>query len=969
MDEIYDFVIVGGGSAGAAIAARLTEDPTCSVALIEAGQRPPDLASVPAACTSLQLDPETDWMFTADPGRCGLGLRDQRMPVPRGRMLGGSSSLNYLAWVRGHPGDYDHWSSRGAIGWSYADVLPLFRKIEDFIPTNEITVDADAHAQGGPVGVTVRAPVLPAAQTFVQAAAAAGIPRGDYNGRDRGGATGVASLFQTNTRKGRRSGTYHAYLEGEPERRPNLTIVTHAQARRVLLGEGENGLAATGIEYCDAGGDIRTVLARREVILSAGAVGSPHLLMLSGIGPRRELENVGIPCRLDLPTVGKHLKDHLHVPLFFEAPGIGIPMAEIGVALGPDALRAPVGPLPADPADDASLGGDLAALKAEAERRLKGWQETGEGLISSSLYDAAVFYSTGLGDTHSHDAQISFVATGYNSDLLGSVLRIDTARYLPDRDAILAPERENIVVLANPVLPHSEGEIVIESADPTVPPAIRMNYFADPYDLKVMIAVMRRALAIVDAWPGAIKPSLVVPPDLARRHGYRPGVALSDALLENIALHYAISVYHLACTCRIGGVVDPRLRVLGVEGLRVADASVMPEIVSGNTNAPSIMIGEKAAEMIAQDNGVSLRDFAGTTSLSGWRGLGVARPRVRFAARRELAAFNRHGEDMTAEASNHAAPPASYYDTRGRADAWSGGARLIEIATPLGKYNVWTKRVGNNPKFKLLLLHGGPGLTHEYFEAFDSFLPAAGIEYYYYDQLGSGNSDKPTDRSLWTTERFVEEVEQVRRALGLIRDNFCMLGQSWGGLLATEYALKYQQNLKSLVISNMVASVPAYNDYANRVLMPAMDPQKLAEVKALEAAGNTSDPNYMGLLISMHYEKHILRLPYAEWPEPVARSFSRLNSEVYTLMQGPSELGASGHIADWDRFEDLKRIEVPTLVIAARYDTMDPAYKEAMSRELPNGRYLYLPEGSHLAMYDDQQRYMDGVIAFLREVE
>jgi proline iminopeptidase len=315
------------------------------------------------------------------------------------------------------------------------------------------------------------------------------------------------------------------------------------------------------------------------------------------------------------------------------------------------------------------------------------------------------------------------------------------------------------------------------------------------------------------------------------------------------------------------------------------------------------------------------------------------------------------------------APPASYYDARGRSDAWSGGARMIEISTPLGKYHVWTKRIGSNPKLKVLLLHGGPGATHEYFEGFDSYFPANGIEYYYYDQLGSGNSDKPTDSALWTTARFVEEVEQVRQALGLNRDNFCLLGQSWGGILAMEYALKHQQNLKCLVISNMMASIPAYNDYARRVLMPAMDPKLLAEVKALEAAGKASDPGFMEILIPMHYEQHVLRRPYAEWPEPVTRSFSHINSELYTLMQGPSELGASGRLADWDRFGDLKRIDVPTLVIGARYDTMDPAYMEAMSKQLPKGRYLYLPEGSHLAMYDDQQRYCEGLIAFLRDVE
>lgn len=314
------------------------------------------------------------------------------------------------------------------------------------------------------------------------------------------------------------------------------------------------------------------------------------------------------------------------------------------------------------------------------------------------------------------------------------------------------------------------------------------------------------------------------------------------------------------------------------------------------------------------------------------------------------------------------APPASYYDIQGRADAWSGGARLIEIATALGQQHVWTKRVGSNPKLKVLLLHGGPGSTHEYFEAFDSFLPASGIEYFYYDQLGSGNSDRPTDESLWTTARFVDEVEQVRQALGLSRDNFCLLGQSWGGILAIEYALKHQQNLKCLVISNMMASIPAYNDYARRVLMPAMDQALLAEVKALEAAGKTSEPRYMDVLIPMHYEHHVLRRPYAEWPEPLVRSFAHMNADLYTLMQGPSELGAGGRLLEWDRFADLERIAVPTLVIGARYDTMDPAHMEAMSRRLPKGEYLFLPEGSHLAMYDDQERYFDGLVAFLRSV-
>ncbi len=309
-----------------------------------------------------------------------------------------------------------------------------------------------------------------------------------------------------------------------------------------------------------------------------------------------------------------------------------------------------------------------------------------------------------------------------------------------------------------------------------------------------------------------------------------------------------------------------------------------------------------------------------------------------------------------------------YFDTSGRDDAWSGGARMIDISTPAGDYRVWTKRTGNNPRLKLLLLHGGPGATHEYFEGFDSLLPAEGVEYYYYDQLGSGNSDQPTDTALWTTARFVEEVEQVRQALGLTRDNFCLLGQSWGGVLAIEYALKYQQHLKALVISNMMASIPAYNDYARRVLMPAMDPALLAEAQALEAAGQTADPRYMEILMPMHYEKHVLRRPSAEWPEPVTRSFGHINNELYSLMQGPSELGASGRLAEWDRFDDLARITVPTLTIGAQHDTMDPVYMEAMSKRLPKGRHLHLPEGSHLAMYDDQARYFAGLAAFLRAV-
>jgi proline iminopeptidase len=313
--------------------------------------------------------------------------------------------------------------------------------------------------------------------------------------------------------------------------------------------------------------------------------------------------------------------------------------------------------------------------------------------------------------------------------------------------------------------------------------------------------------------------------------------------------------------------------------------------------------------------------------------------------------------------------PSKYFDNAGRSDVLSGGVKMITIDTPRGKFRVWTKRIGNNPKLKLLLLHGGPGATHEYFEAFDSYLPAAGIEYYYYDQLGSAYSDQPTDTSLWTTDRFVDEVEQVRQALHLDKNNFCLLGQSWGGILAMEYALKYQQHLKCLVISNMMDSIPAYNAYAKNVLMPAMDPKQLAEVKKLEAEHKTDDPRYMQILDTMHYEKHVLRMPADQWPEPVTRSFGHMNKQVYTLMQGPSELGASGRLEHWDRSKDLHRITVPTLVIGARYDTMDPAYMASMAKKLPHGQFLLCPKGSHLAMYDDQQTYFGGLIKFLKGIE
>lgn len=313
----------------------------------------------------------------------------------------------------------------------------------------------------------------------------------------------------------------------------------------------------------------------------------------------------------------------------------------------------------------------------------------------------------------------------------------------------------------------------------------------------------------------------------------------------------------------------------------------------------------------------------------------------------------------------------NYLDYSNRDDKLSGGVKMIPIQTASGEFKVWTKRVGNNPTMKVLLLHGGPGATHEYFEAFDSYFPNAGIEYYYYDQLESAYSEQPNDSTLWSVDRYVDEVEQVRKALGLDSSNFYLLGNSWGGILCMEYALKYQDNLKGLIITNMMASVPEYNKYANEVLGPQLPPEVLKEVKELEAKGEFENPRYSELLFQYYYTKHILRMPLEEWPNPVNRAFAKLNPNLYVTMQGPSEFGIVGDakLKDWDITAELPRITVPTLSVGGAYDTMDPKHMEWIATQVQNGQYLHCPNGSHLSMYDDPEVYFDGIIKFIKEVD
>ncbi len=288
------------------------------------------------------------------------------------------------------------------------------------------------------------------------------------------------------------------------------------------------------------------------------------------------------------------------------------------------------------------------------------------------------------------------------------------------------------------------------------------------------------------------------------------------------------------------------------------------------------------------------------------------------------------------------------------------GVKMITID---GGFQVFTRKMGEGP-IKVLLLHGGPAMTHEYMECFDDFFPEAGIEYYQYDQLGSYYSDQPQDSALWDLDRFVEEVEQVRQAWGLDSTNFYILGNSWGGLLGIEYALKYQHNLKGLIVANMVASIPRYAEY-NAVLRSAMRPGLLDTLAVYEAAEDYHNPEYQELVFNEYYTKHLCRLD--PWPDPVLRSLEHINQTVYELMQGPSEFKVGGRLLHWDRWEDLSKITVPTLMVGAKYDTMDPKQMEAMAKEVVNGTYLYCPNGSHLAMWDDQQIFMDGVIQFINE--
>jgi choline dehydrogenase len=521
----YDYIIVGSGSAGSVLANRLSARPEIKVLLLEAGGSDNSFyVRMPAGIANLS-GPRFNWGYETAPQ---AAMKGRRMYWPRGRLIGGSSSVNAMVYMRGQPADYDHWRQLGNAGWSYGDVLPYFKKAE----RNERLHDS-FHGADGPLNVAERPYTNPLSHAFVEAAQQAGLPfNPDFNGALQLG----CGLFQVTQKNGRRWSAASAYLHPAAARE-NLTIVTKAQATRVLIKNGR----AVGVEYA-RGRRRHTARALQEVVLAAGAINSPQLLLLSGIGPAEELRARGVSVVHDLPGVGKNLQDHLNVNI--------VQRAKRGSAL-----------------DGKNRG--LAPIGVALEYLFYG---TGPG--TSNVAEAGAFAVSALGAA-TPDLQYHFIPAQV----------VNHARTPMDGDGV--------TVHACCLRPQSRGEIRLASTDPLQPPVMDPNYLAADYDLKVLIAALRQGRDILAAQ--AFKPWL--------GEERLPGPAVqSNAELEDFIRATAETEYHPVGTCKMGSdpmaVVDEKLRVRGIERLRVIDASIMPAIVSGNTNAPVIMIAEKGAEMM-----------------------------------------------------------------------------------------------------------------------------------------------------------------------------------------------------------------------------------------------------------------------------------------------------------------------------------------------------------------------------------
>lgn len=523
----FDYIIVGAGSAGCVLANRLSAEPDCRVLLLEAGPRDRfPWIHVPGGIFKLINNPALDWCYQTEPEP---ELAGRAMGWPRGKVLGGSSAINGLVYVRGQREDFDHWHRLGNEGWSYEDVLPYFRRSED-----QARGADDFHGVGGPLAVSDPRVRMPIVDAFIEAAVQAGHPRSqDFNGAVQEG----AGYFQFTVRNGRRCSSARAYLR-PVLRRPNLSIVTEASTRRILIEGGR----ACGVEYTRSG-HLRRARCRREVILSAGAIGSPQILMLSGVGDPQALRRHGIDVVHDSPGVGRNLQDHLQIKSVFKTRGPMTLNDQVRTVWG----RARVG------------------LDYVARRR---------GVLSFGASLAGAFLKTEPQLTRP-DIQFHF-----------QPLSLD--RYDEGLHAFSA-----FTMSACGLRPRSRGELTLRSADPADPPIIHARYLSDPEDLQTLVKGLGLARRIAAA------PALA---ELVSEEWLPgPGVRTAEQVVDYVR-RMSSTVFHPVGTCRMGrgpdAVVDARLRVCGVSGLRVADASIMPTIVSGNTNAAAIMIGEKAADLI-----------------------------------------------------------------------------------------------------------------------------------------------------------------------------------------------------------------------------------------------------------------------------------------------------------------------------------------------------------------------------------
>jgi len=483
-----------------------------------------------------------------------------------------------------------------------------FKKNETLNAVDGVCIEHGAHGASGPLQLSYRQPMLKGTSVFIGAAEKLGHTNLDYNGTNRGGPDGCVSAHQTTMASGFRVDAYSAFLKNQLEVRPNLKMFPNSMATRILL----EGTKATGIEYSD-GTQTHKLLARKEVILCCGAIQSPQLLQVSGIGPASVLSACGVSCVVDAP-VGRGLKDHLMIFMMYDAPGVGLAMMNVGPTLGADALRVnptqvfDKGPLPANPEEDEKLPEELKQLKAHAEVLVAEYMKTGTGIPASSLYEASVFHSTCKEDLHTHDSQISFMCSGFGRDAWETLFHFDCSKYFEDPQKALAATNENIILAAGLVQPRSEGKIEIQSGDMTKAPKIDCAYLSHPHDMEVLKNSMRQAHKIASQM--GVGNNLYVPQNVTKAHaGATP---MSDEVLEDWILQYTTTYHHASCTCAIGKVVDPHLKVLGAHNLRVADASVMPNITSGNTQATCYMIGQKAAALLAEDYGLSISDVPGT---------------------------------------------------------------------------------------------------------------------------------------------------------------------------------------------------------------------------------------------------------------------------------------------------------------------------------------------------------------------